>query len=638
MSFSPEFLDELRGRLRLSEVVGRKVRLTRRGREFVGLCPFHSEKTPSFTVNDDKAFYHCFGCGAHGDVIRFVSNTEGLGFPEAVERLAGEAGLALPARDPRAEEKARQRAGLKDIQAIAAKWFESQLWSASGGAALDYLKRRGLDETTIRRFALGFAPAGRTALLDALKARGMDDRQLRESGLIIYPDDGRAPLDRFRNRVMFPIRDLRGDVVAFGGRALDDATAKYLNSPETPLFHKGQVLYNLDQARQPARETGRILVAEGYMDVIALAQAGIGETVAPLGTALTEGQLTALWRVVAEPVLCFDGDSAGLRAAARVVERALPLLRPGYSLRFALLPSGEDPDSLIRNEGRQAMDKIVAEAQSLADMLWQIATAGASLDTPERRAGLERLVMERLQDIRDSAVQGFYRAEFRRRLGDLFRGPETPGRWRRDSVRQQPAGRSARRPGGVGGDRGGLRPSGRLKGTALARDGAAVRARRREQLLLLCLINHPALLERYAEEIAVLEILNPDLDKLRAEIIGIAALQDSLDMDHLRRHLKAQGWEKLVQSLDAAFASLWFVKPDAALRDVESGWQQARALHHRMLTMERELKALERELAESMTEETFARFSALKAQIDQSEGLEANLEGFGVASGRESSV
>ncbi len=634
MSFSPEFLDELRGRLRLSEVIGHKVRLTRRGREFVGLCPFHSEKTPSFTVNDDKAFYHCFGCGAHGDVIRFVSETEGLGFPETVERLAGEAGLALPARDPEAEEKARRRAGLKDVQAMAAKWFESQLWSAAGKGALDYLGKRGLDEETIRRFALGFAPAGRTALLDALKARGLDDAQLGELGLIIYPDDGRAPLDRFRNRAMFPIRDVRGDVVAFGGRALDDAAAKYLNSPETPLFHKGYMLYNLDQARGPARDAGRVIVVEGYMDVIALSRAGIGEAVAPLGTALTEDQLGVLWRLVPEPVLCFDGDTAGLRAAERVVERAVPHLKPGYSLSFALLPAGEDPDSLVKGEGREAFEKVIQNARSLADMLWQISTEGAPLDTPERRAGLERDVMGHLNDIRDSKVQAFYREEFRRRLGELFGTARAAPPWQR---RELP-GRTGRGWREGGRPRAQMPSSGRLRTSSLAREGAASRSRKREQLLLLCLINHPALIEAHAEDIAGLELLNPDLDKLRAEIIRIAALRDGLDMDHLRRHLKAEGWEGLVQSLDAAFASLWFAKPDAALRDVESGWQQARALHYRTLTMERELKALERELAENMTDETFARFSALKAQIDQSEGLEANLEGFGIASGRQKSV
>lgn len=634
MSFSPEFLDELRGRLRLSEVVARKVRLTRRGREFVGLCPFHSEKTPSFTVNDDKAFYHCFGCGAHGDVIRFISETEGLGFPETVERLAGEAGLPLPARDPQAEEKARKRAGLKDVQAIAAKWFESQLWSSAGKGALDYLKARGLDEATIRCFGLGFAPAGRTLLLDALKARGLDDAQLRDSGLIVYPDDGRAPIDRFRNRVMFPIRDVKGDVVAFGGRALDDAAAKYLNSPETPLFHKGHMLYNLDQARAAAHESGRVIVVEGYMDVIALAQAGIGEAVAPLGTALTEDQLSLLWRLAPEPVLCFDGDNAGMRAAGRVVERALALLKPGYSLGFAILPAGEDPDSLIQSEGKDAFEEVAASARSLADMLWGSLTEGAALGTPERRAGLERTVMGRLNEIGDGKVQAFYRDDFRRRLADLFgsgRGPDLrPGKarpGRHSSGKGTRQGRVFSAPA-----------SGRLQATSLGRESAAARSRKREQLLLLCLINHPALIEAHSEEIAELELLNPDLDKLRAEILGIAAFPDSLDMDHLRRHLKAQGLERLVRSLDVAFAGLWFVKPETALRDVESGWRQARTLHYRMLTMERELKSLERELAENMTEETFERFSALKAQIDNSKGLEANLEGFGVASGRPGSV
>ncbi|MEX1147571.1 MAG: DNA primase, partial [Sphingomonadales bacterium] len=420
MSFTPEFLDELRGRLRLSEIVGRKVRLVRRGREFTGLCPFHSEKTPSFTVNDDKAFYHCFGCGAHGDAIRFLTDSEGLPFPEAVERLAGEAGLALPARDPQAEARAKARAGLKDVQAMAAKWFESQLWSASGSEGLAYLRRRGLDDQTIRRFALGHAPEGRTALLDGLKARGLDDAQLRDSGLIVYPEDGRPAIDRFRNRVMFPIRDVRGDVVAFGGRALGDVPAKYLNSPETPLFHKGNMLYNLDLARSAARDRGQIIVVEGYMDVIALNAAGFEQAVAPLGTALTEDQMRLLWRVSPEPVLCFDGDTAGMRAAGRAVERALPLLEPGYSLHFAILPAGEDPDSLVQSAGADAFTAVLGKGRSLAEMLWESLTRGVDIDTPERRAGLERAVMGRLNDIADNRVQSFYRDDFRARLRELF--------------------------------------------------------------------------------------------------------------------------------------------------------------------------------------------------------------------------
>lgn len=640
MSFSPEFLDELRSRLRLSEIIGRKVRLVRRGREFTGLCPFHSEKTPSFTVNDDKAFYHCFGCGAHGDAISFLTGVEGLGFVEAVERLAGEAGLALPARDPQAEERARERASLKDVQALAARWFQSQLWSDGGKRALDYLRQRGLSDETIKSFGLGFAPGRNDGLLEALRARHVDEGQLRESGLIIYPEDGRPPLDRFRNRVMFPILDLKGDAVAFGGRALDDAPAKYLNSPETPLFHKGRLLYNLGNARAPARDSGRLVVVEGYMDVIGLSNAGFDEAVAPLGTALTEDQIQLLWRVVPEPVLCFDGDNAGLRAAGRSVERALSILKPGHSLSFAILPSGEDPDSLVQKEGRGAFDAVLEKARSLADMLWSMMTEGASLDTPERRAGLERQVMGRLNDIADAKVQAFYRDDFRQRLRALF--DSTSSKASRQGGGRKPSRPFAAGKGGYGGRSrfGGMErpPSGRLRMTPLAQDGAAARARGREQLLLLCLVNHPVLIDVHFEEIAEIEILNPDLDNLRREIIGISALHESLDMAQMRRHLKALGLEGLVQSLDSALVSLWAVKPEAALADVESLWQRTKALHHRKLTMERELKALERELALNLDDETNARFTALLNEINGGEGLEANLEGFGIASGRKKPV
>jgi len=446
--------------------------------------------------------------------------------------------------------------------------------------------------------------------------------------------------------VMFPILDLKGDAVAFGGRALDDAPAKYLNSPETPLFHKGRLLYNLSNARAPARDSGRLVVVEGYMDVIGLSNAGFDEAVAPLGTALTEDQIQLLWRVVPEPVLCFDGDNAGLRAAGRSVERALSILKPGHSLSFAILPSGEDPDSLVQKEGRGAFDAVLEKARSLADMLWSMLTEGASLDTPERRAGLERQVMGRLNDIADAKVQAFYRDDFRQRLRALFDAASGnasgQGGRGQSSARGYASKRFASGKGGYGGRSrfGALQqpPSGRLRMTPLAQDGAAARARGREQLLLLCLVNHPVLIDAHFEEIAEIEILNPDLDNLRREIIGISALHESLDMAQMRRHLKALGLEGLVQSLDSALVSLWAVKPEAALADVESLWQRTKALHHRKLTMERELKALERELALNLDDETNARFIALLNEINGGEGLEANLEGFGIASGRKKPV
>ncbi|MCH7807554.1 MAG: DNA primase, partial [Proteobacteria bacterium] len=348
MAYPNEFLDEIRARTSLESVISRKVKLTKRGRELLGLCPFHNEKTPSFTVVEEKGFYHCFGCGAHGDVIRFVMDQEGLHFHEAIEKLAAGAGLPLPKFSAEDLEAEKKRTSLYDVMARALDWFIAQLNTDQGKAARNYLKQRGLSQDIIQRFSLGFAPARKTALKEALQARNIKHEELIACGLLIEPEDKSDTFDRFRNRLMFPILDARGRTIAFGGRALDEAPAKYLNSPETVLFHKGKVLYNHAGARKAAVEAGEVIVVEGYMDVIALAQAGFENTVAPLGTALTEDQLYLLWRLAPEPVLCFDGDPAGLKAATRAMERALPLLRAGRSLKFAMLPEGDDPDTLVR--------------------------------------------------------------------------------------------------------------------------------------------------------------------------------------------------------------------------------------------------------------------------------------------------
>lgn len=361
MAFPPGFLDELRSRLTLSEIVGRKVVLRRKsGAEYAGLCPFHNEKTPSFTVNDRKAFFHCFGCGEHGDAVGFIMKTENLAFPEAVEKLAREVGLAVPRATPAERERAERAATLHEVVEQAAHWFEKQLRLPVGRHGLDYLRGRGLDEATIDDFRLGFAPDSRDGLSGVLQRDGVPLDKLIEAGLVIQPDGGRPAYDRFRGRVMFPIADRRGRIIAFGGRVMGPGEPKYLNSPETPLFHKGANLYCLDRARLAAAKEVPIIVAEGYMDVIALHGAGFTGAVAPLGTALTEGQLGELWKLADEPYLCFDGDNAGRRAAGRAAERAFPLLQAGKSLRFLSLPAGEDPDSLIRVRGVDAMKRALS--------------------------------------------------------------------------------------------------------------------------------------------------------------------------------------------------------------------------------------------------------------------------------------
>ena len=406
--FPPQFLDEIRARVPLESAIGKRVRLVRRGRESVGLCPFHKEKTPSFTVNEDKGFFHCFGCGAHGDVIGFVMRDEGLSFPEAVERLASDAGLALPARDPRAEAREKARLSLYEVVEAAAAWFEAELKGPRGASARRYLDTRGVDEETRAHFRLGYAPDGRTALRTKLEQGGVTEAMMLDAGLVIAPDDGRAPYDRFRGRVIFPICDRRGRVVAFGGRALGDGQPKYLNSPETPLFSKGTLLYAQHFAAPAARKAGRAIAVEGYMDVIALHQAGIEEAVAPLGTALTEQQLEALWRLAEDPILCFDGDEAGKRAAGRAVERALPRLNAKRSLRFASLPSGQDPDTMVRDRGRQALVEIVDAAIPLSRQLWRMATDGRSLDTSEARSRVHEWLQEQAGQIPDRDLRYRY--------------------------------------------------------------------------------------------------------------------------------------------------------------------------------------------------------------------------------------
>ena len=429
MAFPPGFLDELRARLSLSDVVGRKVSLKRRsGSEYAGLCPFHNEKTPSFTVNDKKGFFHCFGCGTHGDAVGFVMKTEGLSFPESVEKLAREVGLPVPRATPAERERAERVSTLQQVVEEAARWFQKQLRLPVGRQGLDYLRGRGLEEATIDDFRLGFAPDTRDGLLAALKREGVPVDKIVEAGLAIQPEDNREAYDRFRGRVIFPISDRRGRVIAFGGRVMGAGEPKYLNSPETPLFHKGANLYCLDRARVAATKDQPVIVAEGYMDVIALHGAGFVGAVAPLGTALTEGQLGELWKLADEPYLCFDGDNAGRRAAARAAERALPLLRAGKSLRFLVLPAGEDPDSLIRVRGADAIRRVLDLARPLSDVVWDMETEGKVADTPERRASLQRAVEQRVAEIADPVVRDYYRTDMRSRLGRLRR-PDRPS-WR----------------------------------------------------------------------------------------------------------------------------------------------------------------------------------------------------------------
>ena len=417
MALSPQWLDELRARTTLSALIGRTTKIQKAGREYKACCPFHHEKTPSFTINDEKGFYHCFGCSAHGDAISWMTEQRGLGFMDAVKDLAAEAGMTLPAPDPRAARQAEQKASLHDVMAAAQTWFVRCLEDAEGSAARAYLEQRGITARTIREFGFGYAPDARGRLKEALSEHG--DDMLVETGLLISVD-GRAPYDRFRGRLMIPIRDARSRVIAFGGRILGTGEPKYLNSPDTPLFDKGRTLYNLDKASPAARQTGRVMVVEGYMDAIALAQAGFEDVVAPLGTALTETQIEKLWKMAETPVLCFDGDGAGQKAAMRAAARALPLLRAGHSLKIATLPGGMDPDDLVRKSGASAFQDLLDSARGLLDHIWNHEYAAAPLDTPEAKAGFKSRIMAHVAGIGDSDVRGLYAQEFKSRFDAAF--------------------------------------------------------------------------------------------------------------------------------------------------------------------------------------------------------------------------
>lgn len=595
MAFPDSFLEELRNRLPLSGVVGRSVRLVKRGREFTGLCPFHNEKSPSFTVNDDKGFFHCFGCGAHGDVIGFVMRNSGLAFPEAVEQLAQEAGLAVPQVRPEDRQKADQVATLGKAMEEAAKWFQAQLQAGVGAEARAYIQKRGLKPETVERFRLGYAPQSRTAMKEALLARGLPEPLLVEAGLLIKPEDGGPSYDRFRHRVMFPIGDRRGRVIAFGGRALDpDAPAKYLNSPETPLFHKGRNLYNHALAREAARESGTVVVVEGYMDVIALAQAGIEHAVAPLGTALTEEQIALLWRLSAEPILCFDGDNAGIRAAMRAADRALPLLEPGHSFRFAILPGGQDPDDLVRSQGRQAMEEVLAAALPMADILWRKETEGRPLDTPERRAALEAALFGLAGQIKNPAVQNHYRDHFRSRLRTLFAPP--PRAWT-----------PRNRPGF---------PDGRPQQPEGYRGPMASSQERTEKALLAAVLAHPWLLEEHGEAFGALAFPPGPLDSLKSRILEEASRHPGLDGEAFATHLRQRGLGAQLDLVTGEAGRILepFARSETPPDKVERGWWQA-VQRYRLAELEQELAAAEAELANNTNPEAWQRFMALKAEV-----------------------
>ncbi len=629
MNFPPDFLDEIRSRFAVSDIVGRRVKLQRRGREFVGLSPFNPEKTPSFTVNDQKGFYHCFSSGKNGDIFTFVMETEGLSFPEAVEKLAGEASIPMPKQSPDDAEREEKRQGIYEILEEAARFFEVRLQGKDGTAARQYIKDRGLEAPTIKRFRIGYAPAGRKVLREHFTAKGVSLDLLIEAGLLIGGEDIKEPYDRFRDRVIFPISNIKGEVIAFGGRALNpDIPAKYLNSPETPVFHKGAILYNHAAARKAAYESQGVIVCEGYMDVIALAMAGFDNAVAPLGTALTERQLQLLWRMAPEPVLCFDGDKAGLKAAWRALDLALAELQPGRSLRFALLPEGLDPDDLICQHGSMAMAEVLEKAVPMADMLWSREMRSGVWDTPERRAELERRLESKVASINDHKVRHHYQTDLRSRLKNLWGRTQSGGRgtggggfkgWTGGGGRQSFA--AARRR---------LKGTTALKQSLIGRNqgfyGAA--AQGREAFLLLSVIDNPQLLDRYAEKLAGIDLTSNELDSLRQAILDAASLQENLDRSQIIAHLADRGFGSQLERLDRARKRSTHpaAADTATLSGIETAWLQAAALHHRQIALAKELKAAELACGQELTEDNVARLNEIRDEYNSLEGLEASFD------------
>jgi DNA primase len=631
MRFPPNFLDELRARLPVSEVVGRRVRLKKAGREWKGLSPFNKERTPSFTVNDQKGFFHDFSSGKHGDIFGFVMETEGVTFPEAVERLASMAGIAMPKMSEQAAVEEQHRRSLHDVIELAAKFFETTLAARAGAKARGYLADRGLEPPTQLKFRLGYASPDRFALKEHLGGHGVSVEFMVEAGLLVAGDDIPVPYDRFRDRVMFPISDLRGRVVAFGGRALDkDAPAKYLNSPETPLFHKGGLLYNAASARAAANDGAPLIAVEGYIDVIAMVTAGFPATVAPLGTALTDDQLGLLWRMADEPILCFDGDVAGRRAAYRAVDLALPLLRPGKSLLFAALPDGQDPDDLVRAGGRGAISDVLALARPLADVLWTRETEAGRFDTPERRAGLEAQLAQVTSTIPD-AVRKYYRQDLDARMRQLF-APSIAIQSRNATYSKQ-----SRQPG-----RAPLNPppvvaSSRLSASPIVR-GSRTALQPREALILLAIINHPWLLESHAEELVDIEFLHPDADRLRREMLAAGAAHLANEPEILRRTLEGRNLGAALAKVESALTHTadWPARAGAAPDDVRQWWAHVVTLHRKSRTLNRELKEAEHALGEEPSEENLAWLRDVQGQLLAIEGTEAAIEGFGALSGRPS--
>ncbi|MGF1651439.1 MAG: DNA primase [Hyphomicrobiaceae bacterium] len=650
MRYPPHILDEIRARLDTSSVVGRKVRLRKQGREYVGLSPFKTEKSPSFFVNDQKRFYHCFASGEHGDIFTFLMKTEGLSFPEAVERLAAEAGVALPRAEPEAIRREQARVELCDVLAEARAYFREQLQTRAGADARTYLERRGLSAATIEAFGIGFAPNGRSETRDALMRRGLSEALLVDAGLLVSGPEIARPYDRFRNRVMFPICDLRGRVIAFGGRALDpDQPAKYLNSPETAVFHKGHVLFNANRARQVAHDTGRLVVVEGYMDVAALDQAGLKAAVAPLGTALTQDQLGLLWRMAPEPILCFDGDGAGTKAAYRAIDVALAHLKPGVSLRFAFLPDGQDPDDFVRRNGRVAFEALLDQAKPMSAVLWEREFLSGDWQTPERKAMLERRLNELTGTITDPVLRSHYQRDMRGRLFEALRVARTGQGTTRGPV-PGPFGvtrRTGAAPARTTTASQSLLPLSadiRPRTRSLASSSLVIEPRSRDleriaQTLAL-VAEVPELLDDHAEELAELPIGDARLAALRDQLLDAHANENPLDTPKVLTQLARMGWSDCLDLFRRALAAIGSdpelhsgqagsdhgavqhaAPPSSKERDTRVAWSRVMMLN-RAADLRDELERALQDFDQGYRDEDAERIAQLRQALSKLEAME----------------
>ena len=640
MRFSDGFLDEIRQRLSIHEVVGEHViwdkRKSQPGRgDYWACCPFHGEKTPSFHADDRKGIYHCFGCGVTGDHFRFLTEKTGMSFPEAVEKLAGMAGVPMPARDEQEERQAESRRSLYDVMEVATAYFQAALAHNIGARARGYLFERGVSPQAQQRFRIGYAPDSRNGLKEHLAANGVSAQEMLDTGLVAVRDGDPLPYDRFRNRVMFPISDFRGRVIAFGGRALSaDVPAKYLNSPETTLFQKRLVLYNGMDARKAARDGKPVVVVEGYVDVVAAVMAGFEGTVAPLGTALTEDHVQLLWRMTDAPILCFDGDAAGQRAAERATGIVMPLLQPGKTVRIATLPEGLDPDDLIRAQGPAAFADVLDRARSLSDVVWSLETGGIVPETPEARAALEARLRERANAIGEQSVRRHYVQAFDEKLAAFFQPSRSQGYERRGG-----GGRNSR--GGNSGF-GPRTPSPRLvvsdtlRNSRLLKPGSVGEVSPREAVILISLVNHPALAEPRLEQLAALEFGTPAGRKLFAALLDLLMADHDITGADLRAALGARGFGAELDKMEHLLAKqgVWQSAAEIAPMDAETGLRHALALHYKSVQLNKDLKAAELALGVDPSAETFERLRDIQNQITTVDGTEALIEGFGSLSGR----